>query len=282
MPAYVRPRGRKLDALRDISVIYERLDRVDGSARFGFGETKSLASISGPIEVRPALENPSLATLDIQIRPLPGIPGTDSKALATTLKAIFAPSLFLSHHPRTLIQVVGQALCGSESGSGTGSAGRGWNASLVASLVNAAAAAFVNASSVPMRGVVCAVAVGRLGSDAGGGLVLDPEEAELAKLAGSGCFAFLFSSLLAGSGAAASEVPSCSLLWTSYTTAAPFDLAELGRARELAQEGARQVWLALRESVGSQTAATVYKTELKSEPSSQPVSMDVDDAKVEI
>ena len=129
------------------------------------GQTKSLASVSGPIEVRIAHEHPSQATLDVQVRPLPGIPGTDAKALATTLRSIFAPSLFLSHHPRTLVQVVAQALCGSESGSGTGSAGRGWNASLVASLVNATAAALVNAASVPMRGVVCAVAVGRLRSD---------------------------------------------------------------------------------------------------------------------
>ena len=247
--------------------------------QFNPGETKSLASISGPIEVRPALENPSQATLDVQIRPLPGIPGTDAKALATTLKAIFAPALFLAHHPRTLVQVVAQALCGSESGRGTGSAGRGWNASLTASLVNATAAAFVNAGSVPMRGVVCAVAVGRLGGpDAGEGLVLDPEEAELGRLAGSGCFAFLFSSLLGGSEEAGADVPTCSLLWTNYTTAAPFDVAELGRARELAEKGARQVWLALKESVGSSATTFSVKSQIKGNPTSQPAEMDVDDA----
>lgn len=248
------------------------------------GHTKSLASVSGPIEVRLAHEHPSQATLDVQVRPLPGIPGTDAKALATTLKSIFAPSLFLSHHPRTLIQVVAQALCGSESGGGTGSAGRGWNASLVASLVNATSAALINAASVPMRGVVCAVAVGRLGSDAEGGLVLDPEEAELGKLAGSGCFAFLFSSSLPVSGSTPSGTPPCSLLWTNYTTAAPFDVSELGKARELAEKGAREVWVALKESIGSdsRTAATTLKTEVKSESSLHLAAMDVDDAKVEI
>ena len=252
------------------------------------GQTKSLASVSGPIEVRIAHEHPSQATLDVQVRPLPGIPGTDAKALATTLRSIFAPSLFLSHHPRTLVQVVAQALCGSESGSGTGSAGRGWNASLVASLVNATAAALVNAASVPMRGVVCAVAVGRLRSEPvqgdGDGVVLDPEEAELGKLAGSGCFAFLFSSSLPASGPTFSGTPPCSLLWTNYTTAAPFDVSELGKARELAEMGAREVWLELKESIGSDsgTTGTPLKTEVKSEPSSQSVAMDVDDAKVEI
>ncbi len=261
------------------------------SPRCILGHTKSLASVSGPIEIRPAHEHPAQATLDVQVRPLPGIADTDAKALATTLKSIFAPSLFLSHHPRTLVQVVAQALCGSESGSGTGSAGRGWNASLVASLVNATAAAFVNAASVPMKGVVCAVAVGRLRSDAahgeegdGAGLVLDPEEAELGKLAGSGCFVFLFSSSLPASGSASSGIPPSSLLWTNYMTAAPFDVSELGKARELAEKGAREVWLALKESIGSSSgvAATALKMEVKSESLSQPAAMDVDDAKVEI
>ncbi len=238
------------------------------------GHTKSLASVSGPIEIRPTQENPSQATLDIQIRPLAALPGTDAKALAATLKSIVAPSLFLSHHPRTLIQIVGQALCGSESGSGTGTVGRGWSASLTASLVNAAAAALVNAGSVPMRGVVCAVAVGRVKGDAGE-LILDPEEVELQNLAGSGCFAFLFSSLLA---APSTGTPVCSLLWTNYTTAAPFDVSELAQARALAEKGARQVWFALKQSIGS-TEEVMQADELVQLPSS---AMDVDDEKVEI
>ncbi|RDX51744.1 hypothetical protein OH76DRAFT_1401170 [Lentinus brumalis] len=275
-----RSGGRRADQTREISIVYERLDRVDGSARFGFGETKSLASISGPIEVRPTQENPSQATLDIQIRPLAALPGTDAKALATTLKSIFAPSLFLSHHPRTLIQIVGQALCGSDSGSGLGTVGRGWNASLTASLVNATAAAFINAGSVPMRGVVCAVAVGRLKDEADGELILDPEEVELPRLAGSGCFAFLFSSSLSPDTGASSDIPPCSLLWTNYTTAAPFDVSELSRARELAAKGARQVWFALKESLAPRGTSTLIDAKVKSERPSQ--DMEVDDEKVEI
>ncbi|EIW54831.1 exosome non-catalytic core subunit RRP46 [Trametes versicolor FP-101664 SS1] len=262
--------------MREVTIAYEGLDRVDGSARFGFGSTLSLSSVSGPIEVRPTLENPSQATLDIQIRPLAAIAGTDSKALATTLKSIFSPALHLAHHPRTLVQIVGQALCGTQSGSGLGSAGRGWNAGLTASLVNATTAALVNAGSVPMMGVVCAVAVGRLPD---GTLVLDPEETELSRLAGSGCFAFLFSAVLAAAPLAASDVPQCSLLWTNYTTAAPFDVAELAKARELAEKGARQVWLKMKESVGWLENAAAPKVEVKAEPAS---AMEVDDEKVEI
>ncbi|KAI8974842.1 hypothetical protein BD414DRAFT_517448 [Trametes punicea] len=273
--------------MRDLFVAYERLDRVDGSARFGFGSTKSLSSVSGPIEVRPTLENPSQATLDIQIRPLAAVAGTDSKALATTLKSIFAPSLLLSHHPRTLVQVVGQALCGTESGSGLGSAGRGWNASLTASLINATTAAFVSAGSVPMKGVVCAVAAGRLQADSRTTtLVLDPEESELPRLAGSGCFAFLFTAALPGSPLAASDFPSCSLLWTNYTTAAPFDVSELSRARDLAEKGARQVWRKMKESVSWLEKSATRNTEIKIEPKTEVEEttkyMEVDDAKIEI
>lgn len=171
-------------------------------------------------------------------------------------------------------------MCGTDSGNGLGSVGRGWNASLTASLVNAMAAALINAGSIPMRGVVCAVAVGRVKGEADGELILDPEEVELPQLAGSGCFAFLFSSSLSGSGDTSADVPPCSLLWTNYTTAVPFDVSELGRVKELAQKGARQVWLSLKQSLGSRTTSITVKSVSNSEPFSQ--DMEVDDEKVEI
>ncbi len=91
-----------------------------------------------------------------------------------------------------------------------------------------------------------AVAVGRLRGEAGE-LILDAEEVELQNLAGSGCFAFLFSLLVAPS----TGTPVCLLLWTNYTTAALFDDSELAQARALAEKGARQVWVALKRSIGS-------------------------------
>ena len=33
----IRDDGRSVEELRPITLVYERLDRVDGSARFGFG-----------------------------------------------------------------------------------------------------------------------------------------------------------------------------------------------------------------------------------------------------
>ncbi|KZT70004.1 ribosomal protein S5 domain 2-like protein [Daedalea quercina L-15889] len=275
----MRADGREPTELREISIMYERLDRVDGSARFGFGETKALASVSGPIEVRPNLELPSQAALDIHIRPLASISGTDSKALAANLKGILSPALLLSQHPRALVQIVGQALCGTDSGSGMGSVGRGWNASLIASLVNASSAALINASSVPMRGVVCAVAIGRLPTESGVELILDPSEAEIPRLTGGGCFAFLFSAVLASTSSSAPDAPPCSLLWTNYTTNTPFDEAELKRAKELAEDGAREVWKTLKESVGTLDAShvsTMRKT--KKEPQAMEEVSHTEDA----
>lgn len=203
--------------------------------------------MSGPLEVRLNLELPSQATLDIQIRPLPSVPGTDSKALATTIKSVLTPALFLSYHPRTLVQIVGQALSSNSSGN----TGRVWNASLVASLLNACSAALINASSIPMKGIVCAVAVGRLSTGPGeeAMLVLDPSDEELSHCLGIGCFAFFFSSTLSPTPPLSGDIPPSSLLWTNYTSSTPFNESELTAARELASEGCREVWKKMKESL---------------------------------
>lgn len=251
----MRADGRQLNQSREVVVAYEGLDRVDGSARFGFGQTQCIVSVSGPIEVRATMELPHQATLDILIRPLAALPGTDSKALASTLRSIFTPTLLLSHHPRTLIQIVGQALSGSETGSGAGSAGREWHPSLIASLVNATTAAFLNAGSIPMKGVACAVAVGRVSGSsakAKSTLVLDPSEAELSTLSASGCFVFLFSSTLKSP--SQEVIPPCSLLLTNYSShGASFSVTELEEARDLAEEGVAEIWKVLKASIGARS-----------------------------
>lgn len=227
------------------------------------------------------MESPSHATLEISVRPLASLPGTNSRALATTLKAVLGPSLLLTHHPRTLVQIVGQALCGSDSGSGLGGTGRGWNASLVASLVNACSAALINAGSVPMKGVVCAVAVGRL-SDGPGvhTMVLDPSETELPALVGGGCFVFMFSSVLPHAEETA-DVPHAALLWTNYTaTSGVFEDSEFAEAQELALEGAERIWRTFKDSISDHGIQEVEKT--KAEKPSRQSSPEIDDDKMEI
>ena len=237
--------------------------------------------------MRANLESPSHATLDIHVRPLASVPGTDSRALASLLKTIFSPSLLLSHHPRTLVRVVGQALCGSDSGSGTGTVGRGWNAVLTASLINACSAAFINAGSLPMRGTVCAVSVGRLAQDNGKDydLILDPSETELPQLAGGGCFAFMFSSTLArGSSPSEADIPNAALLWRNYAALdGSFDEHELARAQELALDGAQEVWRKLKASIsGELSAHRERRDEKATHPKIVAAESDVDDEKMEI
>lgn len=183
------------------------------------------------------------------------------------------------------MQIVGQALCGNESGSGMGSVGRGWNASLVASLINATSVALISAGSVPMKGVVCAVAVGKLSDPLR--LALDPSESEAGSLAGTGCFAFLFSALVPNDSTTShSDAPNHSLIWTNYAgSGSSFDLAELENAKGLAAKGAVAVWRRLKESVvdlESRVTLAAGPTKVKVKKEKAVKKDEVDDEKMEI
>ncbi|KAF7331313.1 Exosome component Rrp46 [Mycena kentingensis (nom. inval.)] len=203
---------------RAITTKVEGLARVDGSARFAFGKTAALASISGPIEVRIAAELPSTATFEVLHRPLSNIPGTQSKVLASSIRAALLPSLILTQNPRTLVQLVVQSL-GSKLCD-----------ALVASMVNASTLALLSAGSVPMRSVVCAVAVGRTKD---GAFVVDPSEDDVGLLQASGCFAFAF-------GQAADEAR---CVWTNWRSldGASFSEKDLSACRKLGWEAAQEV-----------------------------------------
>ena len=58
---------------------------------FFLSETKALASVSGPIEVRLAAENPSRATFEVSVRPLSYVLGTDAKSLSYTMRSLLSP-----------------------------------------------------------------------------------------------------------------------------------------------------------------------------------------------
>ncbi|CAK5284477.1 unnamed protein product [Mycena citricolor] len=210
--------------LRSMKISLDRLARVDGSARFSFGKsTVALASISGPVEVRLAAENPSLATFEVLLRPLSNVPNTQSKSLAAAIRAALLPSLILSQHPRTLIQLVVQAL------SPVRSPAKNTPDALVAAMINASTVALLNAGSVPMKAVVCAVAVGKTRA----ALVVDPSEDE-GPLDASGCFAFAFGG--------EPDVPRC--VWSNWRSVSPeglFDEDELAQARSLALVAAKSV-----------------------------------------
>ncbi|KAF8194364.1 ribosomal protein S5 domain 2-type protein [Mycena galopus ATCC 62051] len=221
---FARREGRKISELRALKVNLDGLARVDGSARFGFGDTVALASVSGPIEVRLAAENPSLSTFEVLHRPLSNVPATQSKSLAASIRAALVPSLVLSQSPRTLIQLVIQALSPTRSKSSD---------TLVAAMINASTIALLNAVSIPMKGVVCAVAIGRIKST----LVVDPGEEEETALDASGCFAFAF-----GNG-----IDDARCVWTNWRSSRSFDEAELAQCKLLASVAAKLVWLQIQK-----------------------------------
>ncbi|KAF9233801.1 ribosomal protein S5 domain 2-type protein [Melanogaster broomeanus] len=221
-------------SLRPIKISFDALSGVDGSARFSFGATcTALASVSGPIAARLAAEHPARATVEVHVRPLSLVPGTTEKYLGAAFKGIVERACVLNQHPRTLIQVVLQALS------------RPTNA-LIAAEINACSLALVNAGSVPMRGVACAVSVGRRRSGSQTELVLDPEDES--ELLGGGCFAFLFG---VDELPAESDIPPSKMIWTNYCAGvgASFSSAQLAQAEELASKGAAEVWIKMKESL---------------------------------
>ncbi|KAJ7166303.1 exosome component Rrp46 [Mycena crocata] len=229
--------GRKANELRALKTTLDGLARVDGSARFGFGDTVALASVSGPIEVRLAAENPSLSTFEVLLRPLSNVPGTQSKSLAATIRSALVPSLVLSQNPRALIQLVIQSLSQPRSKFQDG---------LVSAMINASTLALLSAGSIPMKGVVCAVAIGRIKST----LVVDPSDDEETALDASGCFAFSF----------ADGVDDARCVWTNWKSSRSFDEAELAQCKALASISAKSVWLHIQKVFGDDSEEDEMET----------------------
>ncbi|QRV86791.1 3' exoribonuclease family domain-containing protein [Ceratobasidium sp. AG-Ba] len=215
--------GRKPNESRKIEIEFGGLARVDGSARFSFGTCRALASVTGPVEIRQLIELPDRATLEVAVRPIAGVPATPEKALAKHIHDILRPTLLLNQHPRSLIQLTVLALSPSPASN---------QASYAATHVNAASLALLNAASIPMRGVLCAVAVGISET---GELLLDPADGECPR---AGCFSFYFSEV---------DAPDGEIVWADWKGAT--SKAEYERATTLARTGAKQVLTQIREEM---------------------------------
>ncbi|KAK4683880.1 exosome complex component RRP46, partial [Tremellales sp. Uapishka_1] len=172
--------------MRPLSFSTGHLDRADGSAKFAFGTflsllssptsnsyrhlpgpTSSLASVTGPIEVRLRDELIDRATLEIVHRPLDGVAATPSRALTTSLQSLLSPLLSLSAHPRSLIQIIIQNLS------------PGMTFSSRAASINAACVALLDSGAIALKAIPLAVAVALIG----GRMVVDAvaEEEEKAE-----------------------------------------------------------------------------------------------------
>ena len=197
------------------------------------GDTTAVASLSAPIEVRLAAELPSKATFEVLIRPLTHVPATESKALAGIIRSSLEPSLILTKNPRSLVQLVVQSL--SEARPDV------WTTTLAAAMINASTLAFLNSSSIPMRGIVTAVAVAR---NRDGFLIADPSNEELEETKGIGCFAFMFSGDIQSTG----NRSNC--IWASWKSlSGAFNENEVFEARELARRKAEEIYKSIRPTI---------------------------------
>jgi exosome complex component RRP46 len=171
--------------------------------------------------------------LETHLSPLSGVSATESKYLAAAVSSAVLPSLILSQHPRTLVQLVIQSLCSYEAQ---------WRDIMIASFINASTLAFLNAGSIPMRGVVCAVCVGRTSLlDGSSEYLVDPTRYEARSLDGSGCFAFLLQD--------ASNASPGSLVWSSWHSGPSSVLADADakQIHDLALHATTQLWHKMKE-----------------------------------
>lgn len=217
----------------EIVLSFDSLSRVDGSARFGFGlYPQFLTSVSGPIEVRLATEQPSQSTIEVHVRPLSNVPGTESKKAAVILKEVIQREVIMEANPRTLVQFVVQALVPMSSMKITND--------MLAAMINSCTLSLLHAVAVPMRGVICAVSVGWNETS---GYVVQPVETILSRMDAGGCFAFLFSD------SEESYISSC--VWTNWRSLrtdpnASIGETDLGGALDTARDAAREIWEQMR------------------------------------
>ena len=161
--------GRKVDELRNIKIVARVLNDADGSAYIEWGKNKILAGVYGPSECIPRHDQ-SLYRAVIRCRynmaPFSGMeehgrsgPSRRSKELSKVIKEAFENVIITENFPKTQIEVFVEVL---QSDGGTRCAA-----------LTAAAVALADAG-IPMKDLICAVAVCKIG----GKMAVDPGKEE--------------------------------------------------------------------------------------------------------
>jgi exosome complex component RRP41 len=150
-----RPDGRKLDELRPIIAKVGVVPNADGSAMFAFGHTVAIAAVYGPRQLHPQhMQNPQtgilrvnydLLSFSVSDRKKPG-PSRRSQEISKVTEWALLPVLELENFPATVVDVQIYIL---QADAGTRTAG-----------INAASMALAHAG-IPMKDLVCSVAVGK-------------------------------------------------------------------------------------------------------------------------
>ncbi|MEK6974601.1 MAG: exosome complex exonuclease Rrp41 [Nanoarchaeota archaeon] len=160
--------GRKFDQPREMEAKVGIIKRADGSAYFRIGKTIAIAAVYGPRELYPAfMQNPETGILrcnydmmsfSVTERKRPG-PNRRSVEISLVTENALMPVLDLSLFPNTVTDVFIQII---QADAGTRCAG-----------ISAAAMALADAG-IPMKDLVAAISVGKVGDK----IVLDLNKEE--------------------------------------------------------------------------------------------------------
>lgn len=189
-----RSDGRKFNELRKMAAKVGVVPNADGSAMFAFGNTVAIAAVYGPRQLHPQhMQDPStgilrcnydLLSFSVYDRKRPG-PNRRAQEISKVTEWALSPALYLESFPNQVVDVQVYIL---QADAGTRTAG-----------INAASMALAHAG-IPMRDLVCSVALGKLDKE----LIVDLTKEEedfhegegatdcaIAKLAGSDEFSLM-------------------------------------------------------------------------------------------
>ncbi len=165
---FKRQDGRKLDEMREITAKVGIIPNADGSAMFSFGKTVAIAAVYGPRLLHPQhMQNPQSAVLRVNYdllsfsvseRKKPG-PSRRSQEISKVTEWALVPAVELKDFPNTVIDVQIYIL---QADASTRVAG-----------INAASMALAQAG-IPMKNLICAVAIGKMDKE----LVIDVDKNE--------------------------------------------------------------------------------------------------------
>jgi len=160
--------GRKADEMRKMSAKVGIIPNADGSAMFSFGKTIAIAAVYGPRHLHPQhMQNPKsgilrvnydLLSFSVDDRKRPG-PSRRSNEISKVTEWSLLPAVDIREFPNTVIDVQIYIL---QADAGTRVAG-----------INAASMALAHAG-IPMKNLVCSIAVGKLDKD----LIVDVDKEE--------------------------------------------------------------------------------------------------------
>ncbi|KAK9479037.1 ribosomal protein S5 domain 2-type protein [Lipomyces japonicus] len=147
------------------------LFRADGSASWKVGNAHLIASVSGPLEVLKKDEQPTVATIELVVRPHIGVTSTTEQYIQDRIRKVISPLIILELHPRTLIQIVIQIIQSGDL--------RKMNTLALSAGINATYMALLD-GGIPLRSTVSACSLIHVQQQDGSNLILvDPNLKEL-------------------------------------------------------------------------------------------------------